>query len=78
MLEAVRAVADELEVTPAQVAFRWAMDVEGVTSVPIVGARSRGQLRENVGALALSDEHHDRIADAGRETRTGSWSVYGE
>lgn len=54
------------------------MDVEGVTSVPIIGARSVPQLDENVGAadVSLSDEQYERIADAGRGALEGSWSLY--
>lgn len=78
VLEAVRTVADELDATPAQVAVRWTMDVEGVTSVPITGARSVSQLDENVGAadVSLSDEQYERIADTGRGAQEGSWALY--
>lgn len=74
VLEAVRAVAAEIGATPAQVAVRWAMDVDGLTSIPIVGARSATQLDENVGAVdvSLTDEQYTRIADAGSPSVAGS------
>lgn len=66
VLDAVRAVANELGATLAQVALRWAMDVEGLTSVPIVGGRTVEQLDSNLGALevTLTREQHARIAAA--------------
>lgn len=67
VLESVREVARETGATPAQVAIRWAMDIDGLSSVPIVGARSVEQLDENLGAVdvSLSDAQYDRIATAG-------------
>ncbi|MFB6221976.1 MAG: aldo/keto reductase [Halolamina sp.] len=78
VLEAVRAVADELDATPAQIAIRWTMDIEGATSIPIIGARSVSQLDENAGAadISLRDEQYERIADAGRGAQEGSWALY--
>ena len=72
VLEEVRAVADELDATPAQVALRWLMAQESFTCVPIVGARTVDQLEENVGAteLSMSRDQHDRITDA-RYDETG-------
>ena len=67
VLNVVRAVADELQATPAQVALRWSMMIDGLTSVPIIGGRSKRQLDENVAALgvSLSAERYDRIKAAG-------------
>ena len=64
-LDAVQAVADELDATPAQVALRWTVDHPHVTA-PIVGARTPDQLEENLAALDvdLSAEQFDRISDA--------------
>ncbi len=78
VLDAVRDVAGAADATPAQVALRWVMDADGVTSIPIVGARSRAQVRENVGAVdvSLSADQYDRIADAGRAPPDESWPVY--
>jgi len=80
VLDAVRDVAAETGATPAQVALRWSMAVDGVTSVPVVGARSTDQLDENVGSVdvSLTDDQYDRIADAGRGDESGSWPVYGD
>lgn len=77
VLEAVEEVADELEASPAQVALRWVMDVDGLASIPIVGARSTEQVEENVGAvdLPLSDEQYNRIHEAGI-SGSSSWPVY--
>jgi aryl-alcohol dehydrogenase-like predicted oxidoreductase len=67
----VIAVAEEIGATPAQVAIAWIRQQPWHT-VPILGARSESQLRENLGALAveLEDAQLDRLAAAG-EFRTG-------
>jgi aryl-alcohol dehydrogenase-like predicted oxidoreductase len=52
LLDALREIADSHRVTPAQVALRWVMDRAGVTST-IIGARSLGQLDDNLAACAL-------------------------
>ncbi|MFB6294048.1 MAG: aldo/keto reductase [Halonotius sp.] len=66
VLDEIRAVADEVDATPAQVSLRWLMDQDAFTCVPIIGARTVDQLEENVGAAAvsISDDQHDRITDA--------------
>jgi aryl-alcohol dehydrogenase-like predicted oxidoreductase len=66
VLDEIRAIADEIDATPAQVALCWLMDQPEITCVPIVGARKPGQIDENVGAvpLSLSADHFDRIVDA--------------
>lgn len=48
----VIAVADEVGATPAQVAIAWVRAQPWLT-VPIIGARSAAQLRDNLGALEL-------------------------
>jgi aryl-alcohol dehydrogenase-like predicted oxidoreductase len=69
VLEAVEDVAEAVDATPAQVALRWLMDRERFTVIPIVGARTPQQLRENAGAadLSLSADQRERITDAYRE-----------
>ncbi|MEZ4382908.1 MAG: aldo/keto reductase [Nannocystaceae bacterium] len=52
VLEALLAVADEVEATPAQVALAWLLQRPTVTSV-IFGARSLDQLDDNLKAAAL-------------------------
>jgi aryl-alcohol dehydrogenase-like predicted oxidoreductase len=66
VLDAIRAVAEEVDATPAQVALRWLMDQSEFTCVPIVGARTPAQLEENLGAVdvSLSDDQFDRIVTA--------------
>ncbi|MEF8853251.1 MAG: aldo/keto reductase [Haloarculaceae archaeon] len=66
VLDEVRAVADEVDATPAQVALRWLMDHERFTCVPIIGARTPDQLHENLDAIevSLSDDQWDRIDEA--------------
>ncbi len=78
VLAAVREVADEVGATPAQVALRWTMSVEGVTSVPIFGGRSLEQLNDNVAALDvnLTADQHDRITRAGRYEGFGRPYIY--
>ncbi|HEY9417074.1 MAG TPA: aldo/keto reductase, partial [Pseudonocardia sp.] len=45
--------ADELGVTPSQVALAWTR-ARSRAVVPIVGARSAEQLKDNLGALEVS------------------------
>jgi hypothetical protein len=56
-------VAEELGATPGQVAIAW-VRAQPWHIVPIVGARSEAQLRENLGALEveLGAEHVERLA----------------
>jgi aryl-alcohol dehydrogenase-like predicted oxidoreductase len=67
VLDEVRAVADEVDATPAQVSLRWLMDHERFTCVPIIGARTTDQMAENLGAVdvSLSDDQWERIDEAG-------------
>jgi aryl-alcohol dehydrogenase-like predicted oxidoreductase len=62
----VIAVGEEVGATPAQVAIAW-IRAQPWHTVPILGARSEGQLRENLGALEveLGAEHLERLATAG-------------
>jgi aryl-alcohol dehydrogenase-like predicted oxidoreductase len=67
----VVAVADELGASPAQVAIAW-VRAQPWHTVPILGARSEGQLRDDLGALELelAPEHLERLAAVG-EFRPG-------
>jgi aryl-alcohol dehydrogenase-like predicted oxidoreductase len=47
---AVQAVADEIGATPSQVAIAWTMH-RSPSIIPILGARSEAQIRDNLGAL---------------------------
>lgn len=78
VLDAVRSIAEETGASVVQVALRWAMEVDGLTTVPIVGARSVDQLDENVGAvdLVLTEEQLDRISEAGLPSDSTAWPVY--
>jgi Predicted oxidoreductases (related to aryl-alcohol dehydrogenases) len=66
VLDEIRAIADEVDATPAQVSLRWLMDQDAFTCVPIIGARTVDQLEENVGAteVSITDDQHERITDA--------------
>lgn len=77
VLDAVRAVADDLDATPSQVAIAWAGKVDGITSIPIVGARRVEYLDDTVAAadLDLTDEHRAAIATAG-STEEGTGYIY--
>jgi aryl-alcohol dehydrogenase-like predicted oxidoreductase len=68
--EAAR-IARELGRTPAQVALAWLRDRARVL-IPIVGARTRAQLEENLGCLdvALAADHRERL-DAASELELG-------
>ncbi len=67
VLDAVQDVAEEVGGTPAQVAIKWVSKMDGVTSIPIVGASSAQQLNETLGYvdLEMSEEHYARIFRAG-------------
>lgn len=67
LLDILRDIAGELEAMPAQVALRWLMEQDRFTCVPVVGARTPSQLRENIGAagLELSADQQLRITEAG-------------
>jgi aryl-alcohol dehydrogenase-like predicted oxidoreductase len=58
--EVVKSVAQELGKTPSQVALAWTIQHPAVVS-PLVGARTREQLEENLGALDVVFET-DQIA----------------
>jgi aryl-alcohol dehydrogenase-like predicted oxidoreductase len=59
VLDALHGVATETGRTPAQVALNWLLDAPGVTA-PIIGARTRGQLADNLGAAGWSLEPAQR------------------
>ncbi|WP_411962915.1 aldo/keto reductase [Haloferax sp. YSMS24] len=75
VLDEVRAVADEVDASPAQVALRWLMDYPEATVVPIVGARTEEQLRENVGAadVELATDQWERIMNARYDEEGRRW-----
>jgi aryl-alcohol dehydrogenase-like predicted oxidoreductase len=58
-------VAEAIDASPAQVAIAWAR-AQPWHLIPIIGARTEEQFRENLGALdiELSTEHVDRLSDA--------------
>jgi aryl-alcohol dehydrogenase-like predicted oxidoreductase len=58
----VRALAEEVGSTPAQIALAWTLTNPAVVS-PIIGARTVAQAEENLGALdvALSPDQLDRL-----------------
>nr|WP_163500867.1 aldo/keto reductase [Halomonas socia] len=60
--DAVQAIAEELERTPAQVALGWLLTRPAVAS-PIMGARHLAQLEDNLGALHVpfSDDQLVRL-----------------
>jgi aryl-alcohol dehydrogenase-like predicted oxidoreductase len=52
LVEALRSVAQEQNVTVAQVAIAWVLS-QGDDIVPLIGARRRNRLDEALGALEL-------------------------
>lgn len=65
VLDALHGVSSETGRTPAQVALNWLLDAPGVTA-PIIGARTRQQLDDNLGAVgwSLDPEHRARLDEA--------------
>ncbi|MGH3966573.1 MAG: aldo/keto reductase, partial [Mycobacterium sp.] len=65
LVETLRGVADELEVSVAQAAIAWVAS-RGADIVPLIGARTRTRLTEALGAVdvALADDQLARIEAA--------------
>jgi aryl-alcohol dehydrogenase-like predicted oxidoreductase len=65
LVQALQGIAQEKGATPAQLAIAWVLS-RGTDIVPLIGTRTRTQLREALGALdlALGPEDLDRIARA--------------
>jgi aryl-alcohol dehydrogenase-like predicted oxidoreductase len=65
VVDEVKAVAEDVDATPAQVSLAWLMHHDQVPA-PIIGARTVDQLEENLGAAAveLSDEQFEHLAEA--------------
>ncbi len=63
LVQALQGIAQEQGVTPAQLAIAWVLS-RGTDILPLIGARTRAQLQEALGALALTltPEDLDRIA----------------
>lgn len=61
----VIAIADELGVSPGNVALKWTMQ-QGFSCIPIVGATKLSQLDDNLKTvhLTLDDEHLKMLSDA--------------
>jgi aryl-alcohol dehydrogenase-like predicted oxidoreductase len=64
LVEALRKLAAEKRVTASQLAIAWVL-TKGLTIVPLIGARTRPQLTESLGALdvALSNDDIARIEE---------------
>ncbi|KAG0244002.1 hypothetical protein BGX31_009958 [Mortierella sp. GBA43] len=62
ILDEVKAIAQECNKTPAQVAVNWTLQKPGITS-PLIGARTLEQLDDNLAALdfTLSDTQMARL-----------------
>jgi aryl-alcohol dehydrogenase-like predicted oxidoreductase len=65
LVERLRAIADEIGASPAQVAIAWVAS-QGKDIVPLVGARRRDRLTEALGALnvKLTSDHLSALAKA--------------
>jgi pyridoxine 4-dehydrogenase len=65
LVDALRAIADDLRATPAQVAIAW-VAAQGSDIVPLVGARRRERLTEALGAfdVKLTPAHLAALAKA--------------
>jgi aryl-alcohol dehydrogenase-like predicted oxidoreductase len=70
VVDAIKAVADQVDATPAQVALAWLRyraDSLGEASVPIPGTRRAVRVEENLGSLSvtLSSDQLDALDTAG-------------
>src|SRR4051812_6047563 len=65
LVDVLRELADEKKVTPSQLAIAWAM-AKHPTLIPVIGPRTRDQLRDSLGALdiSLTAEEVTRIENA--------------
>jgi aryl-alcohol dehydrogenase-like predicted oxidoreductase len=65
--EEVVKLAEQIGRSPAQVALNWVRQGEGVI-VPLVGAKTRDQLDDNLGCLefTLTEEQKARLDDASK------------
>ncbi len=65
VLDAVREVADEYDVSPVQISLAWLLDHPSVTA-PVIGPRTVDQLEANLGAadIDLADEAFERLDEA--------------
>jgi aryl-alcohol dehydrogenase-like predicted oxidoreductase len=52
VVAALKALAEEKRLSPAQLAIAWVL-AKGKSIVPVIGARTRAQLDETLGALAV-------------------------
>ncbi len=79
VIDAVAAIADELETTSAAVALAWLRARAG-TVVPIVGARRVSHLEDNLAALeiTLSPEHLRTLDDVSAPTLNYPAPMHGE
>jgi len=68
IVETIKEVADDLGARPAAIAVAWLLARSGPVVIPIVGARTAGQLRETLGAvdLELPLEALRRLSDVSR------------
>ena len=60
-------IADEIGKTSSQVALTWLRQQPG-NIIPIIGARTEKQLRDNIGCLdfELSQDHLNRLSEASK------------
>jgi aryl-alcohol dehydrogenase-like predicted oxidoreductase len=65
LVQTVREIAEEIGITPAQVALAWVL-AQGEDIVPIPGTRQRKYLEQNVAAaeVTLERQHLERLAKA--------------
>jgi aryl-alcohol dehydrogenase-like predicted oxidoreductase len=66
LAEAVMAVAAEIGRTPSQVAINWVRQQKQAQTIPILGARTEAQIKDNLGCLEfeLTDEQWRRLDEA--------------
>jgi aryl-alcohol dehydrogenase-like predicted oxidoreductase len=69
-LDALFAVAEETEKSPAQVALNWLLNRPGVTA-PIIGVRNMKHFEDNLGAAGwkLDDDQMDRLNQVSEKVR---------
>jgi len=76
VIEELYSIGEQLKVSPAAVALRWAAQRPGVTSV-IIGAKTVQQLNDNLqaSAIQLTEQHMARLTELSEQPKPYPWGM---